>query len=807
MKLPKRLLINSLLLCAGMSLWAVPAKREVYTVTQPDGTTLKVKKVGDEFQHFTLTADGMLLVQGNDGAYCYAYTAPNGDLASTGVKALDMELRSSLPAEAQNIKDVDLTKVKQGPRMASRKIPQSGIGLDVTSFPSKGSPNVLILLVQYADFSFQVADPAGYFNGMLNQEGFSQYGGTGSCKDYFNENSGGQFTPNFVCYGPVTLPKKRNYYGGNDASGTDRNPQDMVVDAIKILDEDPSIDFSIFDNDGDGVLDNVYVIYAGQGEASYGTDDTVWPHSWDLEVTGKDFIVDGVRVNHYACSNEWQQNRPDGIGTFCHEFSHVMGLPDLYHTSDSFADYTPGRYSVLDYGPYNNDGCTPPAYSMYERNSLGWTEPEMITGPLNGELEHILKSNKGYLIPTSKDTEFFLLENRQQEGWDKYIPGHGMLIWHIDFNASVWAGNVVNNFESHQYVDIVEACGFTTSDDNRKNGYPFPGSYGVTSFTEITTPALKSWANVGIKVPITEIKEENGIITFLACGGDDGTPNVTTPVPVPGDQVEKSDSHFVAAWAPVENALDYEVCVYAVDDSGLKTDVNDMGADGTLKMADGWLASTASSYTSTGNYGESSPSLKLGTDGAWLQSPKYDAAVKSISYWRKGNSTGSGSSMTVMGLVNGVWEVIYTEEFTSTDVAKVIELNEIPADVHQVKFVYAKQRGNVALDDVRITTGGEQALPDYIDCPTGGATSLRIDKLLPGCSTYKYKVRSKGITKISPYSDLVTVDLGSNSISGIDADENAPVEYFDMLGRKVMNPEAGQILIRRQGSKATKVVM
>ena len=249
---------------------------------------------------------------------------------------------------------------------------------------------------------------------MLNKQGFSEYGGTGCAKEYFELNSNGQFRPQFDVYGPVTLPNNREYYGGNDERGDDKHASEMVSHAVQIL--DPDVDFTRYDMSSDGEVDNVYVIYAGQGEATYGGPDTVWPHSYDLL---KDMVfvrVDGLYVNHYACCNEWLKDEPDGVGTFIHEFSHVLGLPDLYATIGARLSATPGNWSVLDYGPYNNGGHTPPNYSAYERYAMGWVEPEILSAPKNLNLLNLSESNQVAIIPVEgNENEFFLIENRSRE--------------------------------------------------------------------------------------------------------------------------------------------------------------------------------------------------------------------------------------------------------------------------------------------------------------------------------------------------------------------------------------------------------
>lgn len=546
---------GALLATTGLSLWGAPARRDVFTVTQPDGTTLQVCKVGDEYKHYLLTEDGKVLTLAADGTYCYASLGVNGILKSTGVKAVDAHMRSALPADALDITDKRLEEAAT----AVRRAPQKGMGLNSTSFPRKGSPKALVILVQYQNVKFTVENPYEYFYALLNQEGYSDYGATGSCRDYFRDNSMGQFSPEFDVYGPVTLSKRRSYYGGNDMNGNDKNPGMMVVEAVKEL--DPDVDFSQYDTDGDGYVDNVYIFYAGTGEGTSNESDAVWSHSDDLSLRGLMFEVDGVKINHYACSNEWESGQPVGIGVFTHEFGHVLGLPDLYHTQLSTTEYTPNVYSVMDYGLYNNLGRTPTGYSIYERNAMGWMDLEVIDSPANCRLDDIKESNHGYIIPTERENEFFLFENRQQTGWDTYIPGHGMLVWHIDFDKTVFSNNRVNNDASHLYVDIEEAAGYNSIfDKDILASYTFPGTGKITSFTDDTRPSMRSWSGQGQNLPITGISEKDGVITFAVAGG-----GLNAPVPAQAADIEKDEKYFVASWQPVEGATDYEVTVITAD--------------------------------------------------------------------------------------------------------------------------------------------------------------------------------------------------------------------------------------------------
>lgn len=321
-----------------------------------------------------------------------------------------------------------------------------------SSFPAKGEQKALVILVEFADCEFFTPDANQYFTSLLNAEGCDLDGATGSARDYFVQNSSGIFLPDFDVYGPVTLSQPVKYYGGNDRWGNDEAPHKMIIEACQLLDSE--VDFSLYDRDGDGTIDNVFVFYAGRGEATSGGANTVWPHSariteWEPMT---EYLFDGVMLDSYACTNEQVGNHTCGIGTFCHEFSHVLGLPDLYATSYSTA-FTPGDWSLLDSGSYNNGEKTPAGYSIFERYALGWIDPKVITGAEQEITLRNVAENDGGIIATARENEFFLLENRQQTGWDTYIPGHGMLVWHVDYRESVWVNNTVNNSQRHQYVE------------------------------------------------------------------------------------------------------------------------------------------------------------------------------------------------------------------------------------------------------------------------------------------------------------------------------------------------------------------
>lgn len=536
----KRLLLS--ILASGMfaGAMAIPAKPGLIAYTQPDGTVINVRIVGDEHGHMVYSETGLLLAESEDGRLEYAKFDSDGFPIPSGIAVGNVNDETSIAGNLQpsylldgwieKMKANSKNRIERLKAVTSRfnttraedfeteegedRLVPMYFGRCESTFPVMGEQKGLVILVEYDDITFDYGD-FDYFNRMLNEEGFSDFGSLGSARDWFIENSGGRFIPEFDVYGPVKLPNPRQYYGGNDAYGNDMHPEEMAIHACQILDEE--VDFSQYDMDGDGIIDNVFIFYAGKGEHDSKIKNAVWPHSWDVSAVYPDemFIFDGVRLNHYACTCEYPSGykRPDGIGTFVHEFSHVIGLPDLYVTTYT-SGFTPGEWSVMDKGPYNNDRLTPPNYSSYEKCALGWLDFKPFSeGRM--ELQDLSSTNEAYAMPTDKENEFYFFENRQQHGNDEFLPGHGMLVWHVDYKKSVWALNTVNNTANHQYVDLVEAD--NVKSESTRNADSFPGKKGVTSFGFDTKPQLASWSKKRLDFDILDITEsEDGIISFNA---------------------------------------------------------------------------------------------------------------------------------------------------------------------------------------------------------------------------------------------------------------------------------------------------
>ena len=399
----------------------------------------------------------------------------------------------------------------------------------INDYPVEGVQKSLVLLVEFPDISFSTMDNAyDYFYRLLNEENFTyENGANGSARDYFKACSNNIFDPNFVVVGPIMLPKESSYYGADINRVLDANIHELVVDAATIADE--LLDFSEFDNDLDGEVDNIYIFYAGYSQADTGISEAIWPNSnFLLDNRGISLTLDGKVINHYAMSNEIRgrssnKEMPVGIGVFIHEFSHVLGLTD--HYDSNFASNRPGvnNWDTMGSANYFNNMHTPPLFSAFERAELGWLEYiELKYDDNNREfmLLPLEDVNSAYrvIVPETNEKEYFILENRQQKGWDSFLPGHGLLVWHIDMDDEAWLNNQVNTDPTHNRVDIIEADGYES--ENNFEGDPFPGKRKVTEYT------FKSWKNDDV-FSLSEIEEsEDGKILFVFCMNEAGYNNI-----------------------------------------------------------------------------------------------------------------------------------------------------------------------------------------------------------------------------------------------------------------------------------------
>lgn len=541
---------------------AMPARQGLTVMTQSDGTRVSVNIYGDEYRCMYLSADGYLLLADADGDLCYAIASVGGQgIVASDMKATDESDRPEAVRQALASVDKDEVIARYCKNAAARSSDaarsKAAAREKINDYPSIGQQKVLVILARFADVDFHTPDPKTAISRMLNESGYADNGADGSVRDYFVDNSEGKYQPEMVVYGPVTLPQNMAYYGAPSASGaTDSHPEEMIRDACLLLDDE--IDFREYDLDDDGYIDNVYLFYPGYSQADGASVNTIWPHAgYSWSKLRAEF--DGMRLDRYACSNEidLETGKLVSIGTFCHEFSHVLGLPDLYST-DYSNEAHPGTWSLMATGGRNNGGKTPPCLSAYERYSLGWLEPDdMVPSENVVTLDDVASSNKAFILRTGSDNEYFIVENRQQHGWDSYLPGHGMLIWHIDYDAAAWTGNQVNNDGSHQRIDLVEADGSFYSDS--RAGDSFPGSADVRSITDDTTPSLKSWDYSRRNIGLYNIAEtKGGQVEFNVFDSTGKLPAVVT-----AEASDITPISFQCNWELVPGATSYMLEVYS----------------------------------------------------------------------------------------------------------------------------------------------------------------------------------------------------------------------------------------------------
>ena len=502
----------------SVALYAVPAYPGLITKTQPDGTTISYYMRGDENFHFMTSEDGYLVAFNADNILEYAEFNQDMQIVPVGLKVMNIAnrtakekryLKNALKA-SEMLNDLDVVAKRAQQHRAQRV--QSEDNVPVQRYPLQGRPTSLVILVNFQNVEFTY--PRESFDSLLNQKGYSANGGTGSANDFFEASSFGQFSPEFVIVGPYTLPQTMEYYGKNGAYG-DANAQKFVIDACRLADED-GVDFSEYDTDGNGKVDNVFVYYAGYNEAEGGAESSIWPHRSAI-VSTQEF--DGVRLYDYACTSELKGNKGTtmcGIGTFCHEFGHVLGLPDFYVTDYGHEEPTLGSWDAMDNGPYNNGGKTPPAYSSYERFFLGWLTPIVLEKGVT-EVEPLITSNTAYILSkephnmngaSPNPNEFFMIENRQHIGWDSVgLPGHGLLVTHIDYNKSSWLNNTPNNKADDMGAQIVCAAENTKMPEYNT----FPGK------SEVRTCFLTMKDGYQFPDPLTSIIEHDStkVISFV----------------------------------------------------------------------------------------------------------------------------------------------------------------------------------------------------------------------------------------------------------------------------------------------------
>ena len=500
----KKILICSLLLAVSIIANAVPARRGWQTRTQADGSTIEIQVIGDEFYHYTINRDGKQ-VREIDGMYQVVGDAPTASQAAA---------RRAKGVARRQRKDVGTT-----PNLA---------------------PKGVVILANFSNKSMQSGHTRAVFDELCNSTNCTVNSGYPSAAQYFADQSNGSYRPQFDVFGPVTLSRTLDYYGHNidkygnptDESGDSTEDQyatDAVVEACILANQQFTINWADYDSNNDGYVDFVYVIYAGKGEADGGASNTIWPHNWDVTsaiqygnctYTNAQRTLGGKKIDNYAMSSEMSGSALGGIGTLCHEFGHVIGLPDLYDTSYGTVYsncLTPNDWNIMDGGSYNADGHCPPNYDPWEKYFFGWQTPENLgnTGKKLNIIANGQTGAKAYQINsrgtqqgTTETGVCYYIENRQAKGWDAPLTGHGLLIWKVNFKSSAWTNNAPNNSSTSgaPLYTVVSATGTKIGWDGSTDNCPkntFPGSGKKTSWTGISGK------------PLLNITESNGVISLV----------------------------------------------------------------------------------------------------------------------------------------------------------------------------------------------------------------------------------------------------------------------------------------------------
>ncbi|WP_302397546.1 M6 family metalloprotease domain-containing protein [Leyella stercorea] len=522
----KLYLMLSMLFAFGAAANAVPAKKLQKVITLTNGTQVSVELRGDEYLSWW---------EGTDGT---AYRATADDAV---FEAFDLEAQkpaaAARRARAEQGRVARLARVKNSLKGADDKM--RGLGGDHITY--KGVKKGLVVLVDFKNKKFADGHDLEYYKNVINGKDFSdeEEGYVGSVRDYFLAQSNGQFELDFDVVGPVTMSKNSGYYGNDGAYQKDEKVYEMIKEACDGIQD--KVNLKDYDWDGDGEADQVFFLYAGLGQASGGSPGTIWPHESELRYWPCGVLSYSTgKINTYACANELQPETQGssryisaGIGTICHEFSHCLGFADMYDTTGG-GGYGMSVFDVMDQGSYNGNGFVPCNYTAFERIYAGWVEAIELESPATvKDMKSVSDYGRPFIMYNYKNTnEYFLMENRQNTGWDKGLYGsNGLLIVHVNYVPSRWANNSVNSS-----AEKIQCCTVVNADGSRENTqyslqgdlYPYEVK-GVTmndEFTDESEPAAKLYTknsdnSYALGIPITQIKRSKGSVSFLVCGGDD----------------------------------------------------------------------------------------------------------------------------------------------------------------------------------------------------------------------------------------------------------------------------------------------
>lgn len=438
----KNILISTLIIIGFTTnvVNASPAYPGWIDFKQANGSVIKIQLQGDEQVRWAITPDGYTLLMNKNGNYEYAVKDFQGDIQPSGYIATNLDERT------KSAKDF-LNSIEKGLFYSQEQISMLKSIWDIKkaeqtrAFPTTGERRLICILIGFKDKAFTKTQAD--FNNLFNQVGYNAGGATGSVKDYYLENSWNDFTLSVDVFGPYTASQNMSYYGGNGSGGNDSNPRQLVTEAITLA--DAQANYANYDNDNDGNVDGVYIIYAGYGEEAGGGANCIWAHAWNISPV----VKDGKTISRYSCSAELRGasgSTITAIGVICHEFGHVLGAPDYYDTNYATGGQFPGTgsWDMMAGGSWNNNGVTPAHHNAYTKTKIyNWATPTVLNSATNVTLLNAEDNKSFYQINSTTNNEYWLIENRQKVGFDRYIPGNGMLIYHV--HSGVVSASTYNN--------------------------------------------------------------------------------------------------------------------------------------------------------------------------------------------------------------------------------------------------------------------------------------------------------------------------------------------------------------------------
>ncbi|MDR2621934.1 MAG: M6 family metalloprotease domain-containing protein, partial [Dysgonamonadaceae bacterium] len=525
MKTRHYLLSLAILLLLPVTVFAVPAYPGLVKMKQPNGEEISVYLKGDEKVHWMESPDGHSLLYDSDKRIVFATTDETGNMIPSSIVFQDARLRSS--ATDKQIANIPKKLKYSASQINTLKgiwnLTENAIG-NVSLRATTGSVRAVCALVQFPDKSLVKTN--GEFEQLLNQSGYNSDGARGSVRDFYYENSYGQLDLTITVVGPYTATKNLAYYGENDGENKNRYAQELARDVARYTFDQSGINPADYDNDNDGYIDAFHFIYAGYGEEAGGGVNTIWAHESGFSALN----FGGKKLNVYSCSPELRSNSGAGItriGVVCHEMGHIFGAPDYYDVDgDAGGNFTgTGNWDLMASGSWNgvsSDGSSPAHINMYQKIQLGWVNPTTLgTAQTITNMKGSAKNAIAYTYNTSVENEYYVLENRQKEGFDSYVPGTGLLIYHVSAENRDISYNLINNTYPQKVYPVCASSSFKTPGTTPASygsinsaGCPFPGTSGKTSFTDYTTPSAVTWKGTNSAKPLTEISESGGMISF-----------------------------------------------------------------------------------------------------------------------------------------------------------------------------------------------------------------------------------------------------------------------------------------------------